>query len=55
MDKKDLKIQALTELVVEYMGKMTDLRVEYTLLSSELESLKNEVELQKSAETTTEK
>jgi uncharacterized protein YeeX (DUF496 family) len=46
MDKKDLKIEALrqriAELTVQYEDRVSDLRVDFTLVSQELEELKKE-------------
>jgi hypothetical protein len=52
LDRKDLKIQALTEriahLTAEYENKVSDLRVELTITSAERDGYQQEVEQLKS-------
>lgn len=48
MDRKDLKIQALLEkvsnMVTNYENQIADLRVDVTMLSNELETVKQELQ-----------
>ena len=54
MDRKDLKIQALTQrlstIVSQYEDKIADLRVELTVTSQERDELMNSITELKSAE-----
>jgi hypothetical protein len=44
MDRKDLKIQAQYEKIMELMNLNTDLRVELTIASQERDSLQNQLD-----------